>query len=412
MMLLESLWNQNRLNINCSIACMIHDREGLLDRYDSINLNCGAFIGSEAMQAKLLGKGANLNSGNVVITDYEGEFVQVPGGILGDGADYSGKFVIVSDDILLKGNGVHAFENAENVVSAGTVFYPESCGQGVLSRVQGEKRPYPDGSHVLLGDSSLARLLAEIPADIRSVWVAGEVSALEESALEQADLRALRITCDRLLIRAGAKEKYGHLFRASDPEIVPDGYEVTGPLTLNEAALLYGEKLYVRGPLFLEEKDGGCLEELQAVLVKGCASLPASCVKAFRAVGKADSYRVYEGTLTRVNGWEYFSHDRLEEMTKRGEKMTLEINGFAIFGDDVTAGDMEAVASLSCNGFLILPGEAQGALGQKMGTVNGFTVDSAAVRQMTGLSQEELIQKVMGSSLQGSNVNTEIYFLA
>ena len=31
------------------------------------------------------------------------EFVQLSGGTLEDGADYSGKFVIVSGDLLLKG---------------------------------------------------------------------------------------------------------------------------------------------------------------------------------------------------------------------------------------------------------------------------------------------------------------------
>ena len=410
-MLLEGLLNQNRLNINCSIACMIHDREDLLERYDSVNLNCEVLITSEAVYAKLLGKGANINAGNVVVTDYEGEFVQLSGGTLEDGADYSGKFVIVSGDLLLKGRGVHAFENAESVVVAGTVYYPESCGQSLLSRVQGEKRPYPDGAYVLLGDRELPRILAEIPSDARSVWVAGEVSALEESALELAKARELRIACDRLLIYAKAQEVYGNLFGTSAPELVPEGFTVTGPLTLDETAALYGEKLYVRGALFMEEKACGCLQELQAILVKGCASLPSSCAKAFRAIGRADSYRIYEGNLVRINGWEYFSHERLKTMVDRGEKITLEINGFAVFGEDVTAEDMGAIAALNCNGFLILPGEAQGALDGKMSKINGFTMDSAAVQQMAGLSLEELIQKTIGKNFQGSNVNAEIYFL-
>ncbi len=45
-------------------------------------------------------------------------------------------------------------------------------------------------------------------------------------------------------------------------------------------------------------------------------------------------------------------------MVDRGEKITLEINGFAVFGEDVTAEDMGgAIAALNCNGFLILPGK-------------------------------------------------------
>ena len=46
-----------------------------------------------------------------------------------------------------------------------------------------------------------------------------------------------------------------------------------------------------------------------------------------------------------------------------------------------------------------------------MGEINGFTMDSAAVQQMAGLSLEELIQKTIGKNFQGSNVNAEIYFL-
>ena len=72
---------------------------------------------------------------------------------------------------------------------------------------------------------------------------------------------------------------------------------------------------------------------------------------------------------------------------------------------------MGAIAALNCNGFLILPGEAQGALDGKMSKINGFTMDSAAVQQMAGLSLEELIQKTIGKNFQGSNVNAEIYFL-
>ena len=35
---------------------MIHDREDLLERYDSVNLNCEVLITSEAVYAKLLGE--------------------------------------------------------------------------------------------------------------------------------------------------------------------------------------------------------------------------------------------------------------------------------------------------------------------------------------------------------------------
>lgn len=410
-MLLDALLSENRLNINCQVACMIHDREGLLDRYSSINLNCGTFIGSEAVHAKLLSKGANLNSGDILITEYEGEFLQISGGTIGGDADFSGKFIIASGDLVLRGEGVHAFEKAAGAVVTGTVYYPESCDPAALAGIRGQKRPYPENALVVLGSRELGRLLTEIPDAAQPVWVAGEVSVLERGPAERAKDRGLRITCDRLVIRKELEESCDGVFSPLELEEVPEGFAVTGPLTLNEAAVLYGDKLYVRGPLLLEEKDRGCLGELQAIRVRGCASLPASCVRAFKAIGKADSYRLFEGRLVQINGWEYFSHEMLGGMVERGERITLEINGFAVFDEDVTAEDMDAIASLSCNGFLVMPGAAQGAVSQRMGGVNGFTADTSMLRQMTGMSLEELMQKAAECGTKGGNINTEVYFL-
>ena len=193
---------------------------------------------------------------------------------------------------------------------------------------------------------------------------------------------------------------------------MPDGYTVTGPMTLNEAtSALYGDKIYVRGPFMMEEKDADCLTGLQSILVKGTASLPVSCAKAFKAVGTADSYQLFEGRLCSINGWQIFSHSRLKTMVERGERMTLQINGFAVFPEDVTAGDMDAIASLSCNGFLIMPGEAQGAVSQRTAQMNGFTVDIDTVKQMTGLSVQELMAKLSGIDPTGGNFNTDIFML-
>ena len=81
-------------------------------------------------------------------------------------------------------------------------------------------------------------------------------------------------------------------------------------------------KLYVA--IFMEEKSAcGCLQELQAILVKGCASLPSSRAKPSVAISRADSYRFMRAISVRINGWEYFSHERLKTMVDRGEKITL-----------------------------------------------------------------------------------------
>ena len=101
---------------------------------------------------------------------------------------------------------------------------------------------------------------------------------MEESALELAKARELRIACDRLLIYAKAQEVYGNLFGTSAPELVPEGFTVTGPLTLDETAALYGEKLYVRGADVYKRQ-----EHRFARLQYGChnSSLRFSLVESF-----------------------------------------------------------------------------------------------------------------------------------
>ena len=67
--------NKNSLNINCDIACMTRDTENTLERYDAVNINCGVCIVSSEVYSKLLGKGANINSDQTIVTDYQGEFL-------------------------------------------------------------------------------------------------------------------------------------------------------------------------------------------------------------------------------------------------------------------------------------------------------------------------------------------------
>ena len=406
----ENFLKQNRLNINCSIACLVSDEAGFLDQYDSVNLNCGIYLASSEMNAKLLAKGTNINCGQTVITDYQGDFVQVADGIVGDGADYSGVYVVASGDLFLQGEGVRAFEKSAGAIVSGTVYYPASCPAELLNRVQANKRPYPEDAHIVLKSCELKQLVSQMPAGVSRAWVAGEVSAFDESALRQAVERGLKITCDRLFISQTLYDRYQSLFDTMDSTIVPDGFAVTGPLTLNQAVpLLYGKKLYVRGPLVIEEKNADCLSEFESILVKGTVSLPISCAKAFKAVGEADHYKLYEGTLYHINGWEILSHDCLDTMVKNGEKLTMSVDGFVIFSDDVTSGDMDAIASLHCNGFIIVPGAAQGALSQKIDGVNGFTIDSTGIQKMTGMDLQQIIEAFVAGN--NGNINTQVYLL-
>ena len=182
----ENFLKQNRLNINCSIACLVSDEAGFLDQYDSVNLNCGIYLASSEMNAKLLAKGTNINCGQTVITDYQGDFVQVADGIVGDGADYSGVYVVASGDLFLQGEGVRAFEKSAGAIVSGIVYYPASCPAELLNRVQANKRPYPEDAHIVLKSCELKQLVSQMPAGVSRAWVACEVSAFDESALRQA----------------------------------------------------------------------------------------------------------------------------------------------------------------------------------------------------------------------------------
>lgn len=115
-----------------------------------------------------------------------------------------------------------------------------------------------------------------MPENTGEAWVAGEVSVFDESELQKAKSRGVSITCDRLYTYEGLYEAYRDLFQATDCILVPDGYAVVGAHTLNEASILYGKRLYVRGAFLLEEKAAGCLSQFESILVKGCASLPSS----------------------------------------------------------------------------------------------------------------------------------------
>lgn len=411
--LLSNLTSGSALTMNSDIICMINDREEMLDKYTVITMNCDILIASPAVNAKLLEKGATINTDNTIITDYQGEFLRISGGELGDGADYAGTYVIVTGDLILRDGGVRAFENTVGAAISGTLYYPDNCGMNTLAKIQGNKRAYPAGAHVMLGNKSLEQILTEAPVGANLIWVAGEVSVLEGDAIARAKQRGVFITCDRLFSRKGLADSLRDLVEAPEQLLAPDDHMITGPLTLSmEASLLYGDKLFIRGAALLEEKDADCLSDFQSIIVKGCASLPKSCAKAFNAVGKADSYRLYEGKLHNINGFELISHERLHGMVERGKKMTMHINGFALFAEDVTAGDMDAFAELSCNGFIVMPGEAQGAMTGRMGSINGFTADPVMLQQMSGLSMEELLPKLLAAQSSGSVINTDVYIMA
>ena len=218
------------LSVNCGFACLLSDRQGVLDAYDQVAINCGSAVVSAEMNGKLLAKGGSINSGSLMVREIRGEIIQLdPGTEITGGTSLKDLFVIGKGDLLVQVGGLKAFGEAEGVIVTGTLFYPAGEDTAALIRVSGEKRAYPPAARVLLGDQTLESLIAGAGED-KLWWVSGRVTALGGEALEQARSRGLRIICASLFTYEGMDKTYGDLFQCPDRTLVPDGHEIAGSI--------------------------------------------------------------------------------------------------------------------------------------------------------------------------------------
>ena len=407
---------KRKLKVNCGLALLLNDREGMLDNYGSVAINCGNIIISSAINAKLSAKGAKINCGDMNIRDIKGEILQLDKGTEIDAnANLKDLFIIAKDDIIIRKEGMKNLAEVEGLIALGKVYYPDSESLADLIKVSGEKRAYPDDAQVILGNHTLESLTSNFKGDKKKIWVSGRVTALEKKALEEARSLGLTISCTKFLSFEGLNEEYASLIHCPDRILVPDGYEITGKINVGELPL-YGKRIYVDGQFIMEEKDITALEEIESIIVKGKASLPASAVKIFRRKGKADEYFIFEGRLVLINGFEQFSHSSLGASAKNGEKITVQVNGCLLFDEDVSSEDLECIASLSYNGTVIVSGHAKAALVSKVKTGNGFMGDPAMLKEITGQSINDLMSgKSKGDSGGDSGdtaINLGTYILA
>jgi len=395
------------LSVNCGLACLLEDKQGILDGYERVEINCGTAIVSKEINVKLSAKSAAINSGDLRICDIKGEIIQLDKTVIDGGADLKGLFVIAKDDLIVRPDGVKAIAEAEGVIALGKIYYPESAGLSSLIKVSGEKRPYPDDAQVVLGDHKLESLLSTAKA--KHIWVSGRITALDKKAMEKAKETGLVFSSARLFTYEGLNETYGALFNCPDRTLVPNGHEIAGSIDAAELPL-HGKKVYVDGDFTMEEKDIPALQEVESIIVRGKASLPSSAVKIFREKGKADSYFVFEGRLIEINGFEQLSHGQLATAAEKGEKITLLINGCLLFEEDVTAEDTECIASLSYNGSVLVSGQTKAALASKVKTGNGFMGDASKLEELTGNSIKDIVgnYKKEGSTM----LNMGTYILA
>jgi len=403
------------LNVNCGLACLLKDREGILDNYDTIKMNCGSAIISTAVNAKLNVKGAAINCGDMQVKDIKGEILMLDNGAVIDGnARLKDLFIIAEDALLITKDGMKNLVEAEGLIAVGTVFYPESADTAALLKISGDKRAYPDEAQVILGDQTIENIASNLKPDRKHIWISGRLTALEKKALENIRSKGYSISCASLFTYEGFDAEYGSIINCPEKTLVPDGYEITRKIREGELGL-YGKLIYVDGDFHMNEKDIPALQEIESVIVKGKASLPTSAVKIFKSKGKASDYIIFEGRLVEINGFEQFSHSQLEASVVKGEKLSLFVNGCLVFDKDVTAEDIECIAALSYNGTVLLPGQAKAALASKIKTGNGFMGDPAMLEELTGQSIKDFFLGISGKpdgNSGSTNINLGTYILA
>jgi hypothetical protein len=403
------------LNVNCGLACLLKDREGILDNYDRVKINCGTAIISTAINAKLNAKGAAINCGDMQVRDINGEILMLDKGAVIDGrASLKDLFIVAKDTLLITKDGMKNLIEAEGLIAVGTVFYPESADTAALIKISGDKRAYPDEAQVILGDQTTENIISGLKSDRKHIWISGRLTALEKKALENIRSKGYTVSCAKLFTYEGLDAEYDSIINCPEKTLVPDGYEITWKIREGELGL-YGKRIYVDGNFSMKENDISALQEIESVIVKGKASLPASAVKIFKSKGKAADYFIFEGRLVEINGFEQFSHGQLEASNGKGEKLSLFVNGCLVFDKDVTAEDIECIASLSYNGTVLLPAQARAALASKVKIGNGFMGDPAMMEELTGQSVKDLFQGKSGEpdgNSGSTSINLGTYILA
>jgi hypothetical protein len=395
-----------KLRINSGLVCLLNDQEGMLDAYTGVTVNCGAFMASPGIYAKLAAKNARINTGNLQILEVKGRVIQLDADTIIDGGiDLTGLFVIAFGNLIIRGEGVESLGKAEGAVVLGTLYYPVSGGLASLAKVKGKKQSYPDGAWVFLGDQDLGKVLAALPPGVEHLWINGTLKALNAKALEAAGALGIKVDCNSLFTYEGLYGLYGNLFRCPDPVLVPDNYETAGDLESAQLPL-YGPRIYVNGNFTLKSGDLPLLEAVESIVVRGEAKIPSSAVQSFKRKGRAGSYEVFEGRLVELQGDVHWGRRQFADTP--GEKLTVKINGRLQFDDDTVEEDLECIAALSYNGAVLLPRRLKPILASKLKEANGFMGDLEEFEKMNGGPANDA-----GSAEDDTTViNTGSYILA
>ena len=359
------------LNINAGTALLLNDRLDAFSGYESAHINAGNALASRKAYEKLLGMGVSFNSGKMAVLDITGEAAEVPTNtVITASSAYDGCYLICAGNLVIE--DAKGLDGVTGLYAA-TLFYPESVD---LSHVKGitapERAVYPNGAKLRIGDMTLgddAHILLE---ENTLHWVHGKLTVLDEDAVKKLHERKTMFHCKRLIIHNGLFERYREMFEAESYLLIPDDHAVVEEISLDAAtAPLYGGKLFVLRDMMIPHDQAGHLSGFSSLIVNGTVTMPVTAAAGFRAVGKANDYELYEGVLMRINGHQTMGHEQLQSALSRGIRYTLKVNGHLDLLGDVTAEDIDAVAAVWCNGMIIAPGAARGAIDSKIREMNG-----------------------------------------
>jgi len=392
---------KRKLIVNAGTALLLDEQSDALTAYGSITINGGRVVISRKVHEKMSAINASINSGGMSIIDIAGEVTELESGTaITAKSAFCGCYIICDGKLIIED-----LEGLAGITGlyADRIFHPESVSLGAVKGITASRRiAYPDGAKLHLSGLTLG---GETPAaqEGRLNWVNGNITALDGGELEKLREKEASFQCRKLIIRTSLFEKYADMFKAESITFVPDDHAYMKDLTLDAATqVLYGDKLFVNGDLMIDHDQAQHLGGLNSLIVEGTVTMPISAAASFKACGKARGYDLYEGVLKAINGADSIDHEQLKSAIDRGIRYTLRINGKLTFTSDVTAQDVEAIAAIECNGLLVAPSSARGALDSKIKSMNG---------KIKNLSEDEKDSTIDEDDSDVTKINTGTYRL-
>ena len=366
------------LIVNTDSMLLLKDRESIIESYDSLIFNCDSILISDEMYAKALAANAVINCDNMNVIKTPQNPVRVNGLLTIDAnSDYIDCFV-VCDNVHITAGGAAAIAKMEGMAVLGTLYHPQSMG-GALSTVRASSVvAYPDDARLVVGDAHLSmQNLGKWRRDTK-YFLSRTVFALEEEVLRAMKAQNTSFFCKKLYLYQKDVEEFGNLFSADNVQLVPDGHAVAErSATLMDLYAAHGERIYLLDDVTVQPRDVRHLPLLQSLIVKGTAHLPMEHLRACKEVIEADAVHVFEGELMGINGFAAISHAMLAAANANGICYTLNVNGVALFEEDVTYEDVKAIASIRrINGAISAPGVTHAHLNAVAEKINGALLGS------------------------------------